>query len=157
MIEKNADPYVVFLPTENKGKILSSIFASKAAVAILKFSLAKGTANKIYQKDLVKNLTYSNKTVIETTKLLTRLEVLRESMEKTERSGRIVWVKAYQLSDIGKWFALLLAEEKDLSLEEKREILENIFRRYVKWMKRFSLSVNVDEKALRRIFEEEMK
>lgn len=157
MIEKNVNPYVVFLPTENKSKILSSIFGSKAAVAILKFSLARGTANKIYQKDLVKNLTYSNKTIIETTKLLTRLEVLRESMEKTERSGRIVWVKAYQLSDIGKWFALLLAEEKDLSLEEKREIMKNIFRRYVRWMKRFSLSVHVDEKALRRIFEEEMK
>jgi hypothetical protein len=157
MIEKNVNPYVVFLPAENKSKILSSIFGSKAAVAILKFSLAKGTANKIYQKDLVKNLTYSNKTVIETTKLLTGLEVLRESMEKTERSGRTVWVKAYQLSDIGKWFALLLAEEKDLPLEEKREILENIFRRYVKWMKRFSLSVHVDEKTLRRIFEEEMK
>ena len=157
MIEKNVNPYVVFLPTEDKGKILSSIFGSKAAVAILKFSLARGTANKIYQKDLVKNLTYSNKTIIETTKLLTRLEVLRESMEKTERSGRIVWVKAYQLSDIGKWFALLLAEEKDLSLEEKREIMKNIFRRYVRWMKRFSLSVHVDKKALRRIFEEEMK
>ncbi len=157
MIEKNVNPYVVFLPAENKSKILSSIFGSKAAVAILKFSLARGTANKIYQKDLVKNLTYSNKTVIETTKLLTGLEVLRESMEKTERSGRTVWVKAYQLSDIGKWFALLLAEEKDLPLEEKREILENIFRRYVKWMKRFSLSLHVDEKALRRIFEEEMK
>jgi hypothetical protein len=157
MIEKNVDPYVVFLPSENKSKILSSIFGSKAAVAILKFSLAKGTASKIYQKDLVNDLTYSNKTVIETTKLLTRLEVLRESMEKTERSGRIVWVKAYQLSDIGKWFALLLAEEKDLSLEEKAVILENIFRRYVKWMKRFSLSLHVDEKALRKIFEEEMK
>jgi hypothetical protein len=157
MVEENVNPYVVFLPTENKSKILSSIFGSKAAVAILRFSLAKGTANKIYQKDMVKNLTYSNKTIIETTKLLTRLEVLRESMEKTERAGRIVWVKAYQLSDIGKWFALLLAEEKDLPLEEKREILENIFRRYVKWMKRFSLSVHVDEKTLRRIFEEEMK
>lgn len=157
MAKENVNPYVVFLPAENKSKILSSIFGSKAAVAILKFSLAKGTANKIYQKDLVKNLTYSNKTVIETTKLLTGLEVLRESMEKTERSGRTVWVKAYQLSDIGKWFALLLAEEKDLPLEEKREILENIFRRYVKWMKRFSLSLHVDEKALRRIFEEEMK
>ncbi len=157
MARENANPYVVFLPSENKSKILSSIFGSKAAVAILKFSLAKGVANKIYQKDLVKNLQYSNKTVIETTKLLTRLEVLRESMEKTERAGRTVWVKTYQLSDIGKWFALLLAEEKDLSLEEKREILESIFRRYVKWMKRFSLSVHVDEKALRRIFEEEMK
>jgi hypothetical protein len=157
MIEENVNPYVVFLPTENKSKILSSIFGSKAAVAILRFALAKGTANRIYQKDLVKNLTYSNKTVIETTKLLTRLEVLRESMEKTERAGRTVWVKAYQLSDIGKWFALLLAEEKDLPLEEKKEILESIFRRYVRWMKRFSLSLHVDEKALRRIFEEEMK
>jgi hypothetical protein len=157
MIEKNVNPYVVFLPTENKSKMLSSIFGSKAAVAILKFSLAKGTANKIYQNDLVKNLAYSNKTVIETTKLLTKLEVLRESMEKTRRSGRIVWVKVYQLSDIGKWFALLLAEEKDLALEEKREILEGIFRRYVRWMKRFSLSVHVDEKVLKRIFEEEMK
>ena len=157
MAKENANPYVVFLPSENKSRILSSIFGSKAGVAILKFSLAKGTANKIYQKDLVKNLQYSNKTVIETTKLLTRLDVLKESMEKTERSGRTVWVKTYQLSDIGKWFALLLAEEKDLSLEEKREILESIFRRYVKWMKRFSLSVHVDEKVLRRIFEEEMK
>jgi len=157
MIEKNVNPYVVFLPTENKSKMLSSIFGSKAAVAILKFSLTKGTANKIYQNDLIKNLAYSNKTVIETTKLLTKLEVLRESMEKTRRSGRIVWVKVYQLSDIGKWFALLLAEEKDLALEEKREILEGIFRRYVRWMKRFSLSVHVDEKVLKRIFEEEMK
>jgi hypothetical protein len=157
MIEKNVNPYVVFLPTENKSKMLSSIFGSKAAVAILRFALAEGTANKIYQKDLVKNLTYSNKTVIETTKVLTRLEVLRESMEKTERAGRTVWVKAYQLSDIGKWFALLLAEEKDLPIEEKKEILESIFRRYVRWMKRFSLSLHVDEKALRRIFEEEMK
>jgi hypothetical protein len=157
MAKENVNPYVVFLPTQNKSKILSSIFGSKAAVAILKFSLANGTTNKIYQKDLVKDLTYSNKTIIETTKLLTRLEVLKESMEKTESSGRTVWVKAYQLSDLGKWFALLLAEEKDLPLEEKRQILERIFRRYVKWMKRFSLSLHVDEKTLRRIFEEEMK
>ena len=157
MSEKNVNPYVVFLPAEYKSKILSSIFGSKAAVAILRFSLAQGTANKIYQKDLVKNLRYSNKTVIETTKLLTRLEVLKENMEKAERAGRVVWVKTYQLSDIGKWFALLLAEEKDLSLDEKKEILESIFRRYVKWMKHFSLNVHVDEKTLRRIFEEEMK
>ncbi len=157
MTEENVNPYVVFLPIENKGKMLSSIFGSKAAVAILKFSLAQGTANKIYQKDLVKNLTYSNKTVIETTKLLTRLEILKESMEKTRHAGHTVWVKTYQLSDIGKWFALLLAEEKDLPLEEKREILKNIFRRYVKWMKHFSLNVHVDENTLRRIFEEEMK
>ena len=54
-------PYVVFLPTEKKDKILSAIFGSKAGVDILRFALKQG----IYQKDLVKKLNYSNKTVIE--------------------------------------------------------------------------------------------
>ncbi|MFZ0965312.1 MAG: hypothetical protein WAN82_01630, partial [Candidatus Bathyarchaeia archaeon] len=68
-------PYVVFLPSEQKSKILSAIFGSKAAVDILKFSLNQGISNKIYQKDLVKKLAYSNKTIIENLKSLTNLEV----------------------------------------------------------------------------------
>ena len=117
-MNKTLHPYVVFLPSEQKTKILSAIFGSKAAVDILKFSLSQGISNKIYQKDLIRKLAYSNKTIIETLKSLTNLEVLREDMEKIKKEGRIVWVKAYQLSDLGKWFALLLAEEKDLSEKE---------------------------------------
>jgi len=150
-------PYVVFLPTEEKNKILSAIFGSKAAVNILKFSLAKGISNKIYQKDLVKELAYSNKTVIENLKLLTKLGVLIEAMEKIEKEGRTLWVKAYQLSDLGKWFALLLAEEKDLSDREKAEILQNIFRGYIKWVKNLSENLNVSKETLEKIFLEEMK
>jgi len=150
-------PYVVFLPTQQKNKILSAIFGSKAAVNILKFSLAKGISNKIYQKDLVKELAYSNKTVIENLKLLTRLGVLIEAMEKIEKEGRTLWVKAYQLSDLGKWFALLLAEEKDLSDREKAEILQNIFRGYIKWVKNLSEILHVSKETLEKIFREEMK
>jgi len=150
-------PYVVFLPTEEKNKILSAIFGSKVAVNILKFSLAKGISNKIYQKDLVKELAYSNKTVIENLKLLTKLGVLIEAMEKIEKEGRTLWVKAYQLSDLGKWFALLLAEEKDLSDREKAEILQNIFRGYIKWVKNLSENLNVSKETLEKIFLEEMK
>ena len=150
-------PYVVFLPSRQKYKTLKAIFGSKAAVDILKFSLSQGISNKIYQKDLVKKLAYSNKTIIENLKSLTNLEVLREDMEKIEKEGRIVWVKAYQLSDLGKWFALLLAEEKDLSEKEKAEILQNLFRTYIKWTKDLSEKLRVNKKTLEKIFTEEMK
>jgi hypothetical protein len=149
-------PYVVFLPFEQKGRILGSTFGSKAAVDILKFSLTQGISSKIYQKDLIEKLHYSNKTIIENLKSLTKLGVLRENMEKSKKEGRIVWVKTYQLSDIGKWFALLLAEEKDLSEKEKAEILQNLFRTYIRWMKDLSQKLHVNKEALKKIFREEI-
>ena len=150
-------PYVVFLPSEHKIKILSAIFGSKAAVNILKFSLGQGVSSKIFQRDLVGKLDYSNKTIIETLKSLTRLGVLDEEMQKTAKEGRTVWIKAYQLSDAGKWFALLLAEKGDLSASEKADILQNAFRGYVRWVKDLSEDLHVDRQTLRRIFNEEIK
>jgi hypothetical protein len=148
---------VVFLPAEQKNRILSAIFGSKASIDILKFSLKQGISNKIYQRDLVEKLSYSNKTIIENLKVLTKLGVLTEEMEKAEKERRVVWVKAYQLSDMGKWFALLLAEEKELSDEEKAEILQNIFRNYIKWVKNLSEKLHVEKETLERIFKEEIK
>ena len=150
-------PYVVFLPTAQKGKTLSAIFGSKAAVDILRFSLNQGVSAIIYQKDLVQKLSYSNKTIIENLKSLTRLGVLNENMEKHVKNRRTVWVKTYQLSDAGKWFALLLAEEKDLSEQEKAEILQSIFRGYIRWVKSLSEDLNVSRQTLKNIFNEEMK
>jgi hypothetical protein len=149
-------PYVVFLPSEQKTRILGAIFGSKAAVDILKFSLRQGITTKIYQRDLVRKLNYSNKTVIGNLKALTKLGVLTEDMEKAEQNGRVVWVKAYELSNAGRWFALLLAEEKDLTNTEKADILQNLFRAYVKWVKDLSKSLHVDKKVLEEAFKEEM-
>jgi hypothetical protein len=155
-LSEKLHPYVVFLPSEHKIKVLSAIFGSKAAVDILKFSLRQGISNKIYQRDLVKTLTYSNKTVIENLKSLTKLGILSEKMEKTERSGRITWVKAYQLSSAGKWFALLLAEEKELSDKEKAEIFQSLFRAYLRWARDLSQKLKIDKNVLKRVFMEEM-
>ncbi|MEM3458879.1 MAG: hypothetical protein QXN36_08375 [Candidatus Bathyarchaeia archaeon] len=156
-MKESLHPYVVFLPSEQKSKILSAIFGSKAAVDILKFSLSRGISNKIYQKELVRKLAYSNKTIIETLKSLTNLGILAENMEKIETEQRATWVKAYQLSDTGRWFALLLAEEKDLSESEKAEILQNIFRKYMSWVKDLSQKLNVSKKTLEEIFKEELR
>jgi len=156
LVEK-LHPYVVFLPAEEKNKTLSAIFGSKAAVDLLRFSLKQGVSKNIYQKDLYKKLNYSNKTIIENLKTLTKLGVLNEDMEKNEREGRIIWVKTYQLTDAGKWFALLLAEEKELTEQEKAEILQSLFRTYVKMVKGLAEEIGINKKALEEIFKEEMK
>ncbi len=150
-------PYVVFLPVEQKDKILSAIFGSKAGVDVLRFSLKQGIAKNIYQKDLVKSLNYSNKTIIENLKTLTKLGVLTELMEKNVKEGRIIWVKAYQLTDLGKWFALLLAEESELTEQERAEILESLFRTYVKQVKDLAEELKINRKTLEEIFKQEMK
>jgi len=150
-------PYVVFLPSAYKEKILSAIFGSKASIDILRFSLKQGISNKIYQKDLMRNLAYSNKTIIENLKTLTKLGVLMEEMEKVESKERTAWVKVYRLSDMGKWFALLLAEERELPNDEKAKIMQNVFRSYIGWIKNLSKDLNIEKNTLKRIFEEEME
>ncbi len=149
-------PYVVFLPAEQKDKILTAIFGSKAGVDVLRFSLKQGISKNIYQKDLVKSLNYSNKTIIKNLKTLTKLGVVTECMEKNEKEKRIVWVKTYQLTDLGRWFALLLAEEKELTEQEKSEILQSLFRTYVKLVKDLADELQIDKKSLKEIFQEEM-
>ncbi len=153
----NLHPYVVFLPAEEKNKVLSAIFGSKAAVDILHFSLKQGIEKNIYQKDLVQKLNYSNKTIIGNLKTLTKLCVIDEAMEKNDKEGRIVWVKAYQLTDLGKWFALLMADEDEISTQEKAEIMQNLFRIYVKMVKGLAEQLHVNKKMLEEIFKEEMK
>jgi len=78
-------------------------------------------------------------------------------MEKNDKEGRIVWVKAYQLTDLGKWFALLLADEQELSNEEKVEIMQNLFRIYVKMVKGLAEKLRINKKTFEDIFREEMK
>jgi len=151
-LTEDSHPYVVFLPSEQKTRILSAIFGSKASVDVLKFSLNQGISAKIYQKDMVKRLSYSNKTVIENLKSLTKMGVLKEEMEKDENNGRTVWVKSYQLSDSGKWFALLLAEDKDLSRTEKAKILQTLFKSYVEWVKKLSKKLQISKKTLEDTF-----
>lgn len=150
-------PYVIFLPARKKQSILRAIFGSKVPIDILEFSIKQGISQKIYQKSLIDAFSYSNKTIIEHLKTLTELGILNESMEKMESEGRMVWVKYYLLSDLGKWFALLLAKEDSLSRDEKVEIIRSAFKSYVKWIRKFSEKLGVDNAVLEEIFVKEMK
>jgi len=156
-MEMKLYPYVIFLPKERKQNVLKAIFGSKVPIDILRFSVGQGISKKIYQRDLIKKLEYSNKTVIEHLKELTRLGILREDMEKVESRGRTLWLKNYVLSDLGRWFALLILEEEKLSREEKIEIICNAFRSYTRWIKELSEKLNMNREILQEIFSEETK
>ena len=149
-------PYLIFLPISRKEKVLRAIFGSKVPVDILKFSLKQGITEKIYQKDMINNLSYSNKTLIERLKTLTKLGILTEYMEKSVSASRTVWLKYYLLSDLGRWFALLLVEEANLSKEEKVEIVHNAFRSYIQWIKELSKKLELNRKDFNKIFKDEM-
>ena len=150
-------PYVIFLPRGRKEKVFEAIFESEVPVDILKYALKKGVSEKIFQKDLIATLGYSNKTVIDHLKSLTDLKILDEHMEKAEASGRTVWVKYYTLTDLGRWFALLLVEEESMTDQEKINIVTTAFRFYTRWVKELSGKLGMQEEELSRIFNDEMK
>jgi len=150
-------PYVIFLPKDRKEKVLEAIFGSNVPIDVLKFSLNQGITHRIYQRDLISKLGYSNKTIIEHLKALTELGILAEHMEKVDSACRTVWLKSYTLTDLGKWFALLLVGEESLSSEEKADIVRNAFRSYTKWIRELSEKLGLRREDLSRIFEEEMR
>lgn len=150
-------PYLIFLPTKQKQKVLKAVFGSHGPIDILKFSINQGIAQKIYQQDLIEHLDYSNKTVIERLKDLVALRILEGGMEKKESTHRTVWVKYYTLTDLGRWFALLLANEDTLSREETVEIVKSVFRIYINWARKLTEKLHVDKKVIEDIFMEEMK
>ena len=150
-------PYVIFLPAKKKQSVLRAIFRSKVPIDILQYFIDKGISQRIYQKNLIDTFSYSNTTVIERLKDMTNLGILKEGMEKTESAGRIVWVKQYVLTDLGKWFALLLAKEDALSREEKIVIIQSAHRLYVKGLRELSEKLDIKKEVLEEIFREEME
>jgi hypothetical protein len=50
-----------------------------------------------------------------------------------------------------------LAEESEISEEEKAEILQSLFRTYVKLVKGLAEELGINKKMLEEIFREEMK
>jgi len=150
-------PYVVFLPKDRKQKVLRAIFGSSVPVEIINFAIEQGISEKIYQKDLIEKLGRSNKTVIDYLKNLTELGILGEGMEKVEKEGRVTWLKVYRFTDLGRWFALLLIDEKRLSKEERTEIVISISKSYIQWINRLYDKLRLDKHVLKELLIENTK
>jgi hypothetical protein len=113
-VDEEVFPYILFLPTE-KDKLISllnGVFGSEKKIAILQKIPACGDT-KIYQKDLIETLPYSNKTVIKNLKELCDLNILHEDMEQQKGNGG-AWVKYYLVDEKMTWLVLLFKEPSEL-------------------------------------------
>lgn len=127
---KSLWPYILPLPLERKelDRVLKAFFGSKAALEILKKTSPK---KRVYQKELISDLGFSNKTIIEALKKLVSVGILEQGMEKRIEKGRAVWMKWYVPTFQGKWLALLLQPPADIPQDEAREIVMELFRIYM--------------------------
>ncbi|HPR42193.1 MAG TPA: hypothetical protein PK718_06575 [Candidatus Methanofastidiosa archaeon] len=121
-------PYILFLPKDRKRLVsmLNGVFGSEAKIEILKRIPACGDI-RIYQKNLIEELPYSNKTVIKNLKELCEFNILHENMEK-QRGEKDVWVKYYLLDEKMTWLVLLFKEPSELNNMES--IIRQLTRLY---------------------------
>jgi sugar/nucleoside kinase (ribokinase family)/predicted transcriptional regulator len=120
-------PYILPLPveTEKLEEVLRTVFGSKAALEILKRISLDG---KTYQKNLMEELPFSNKTVIKNLKKLTAVNVLDQGMDKVKVGGKAYWAKWYDPTPLGRWIVSLLMSPRKLSSSDVELILRELFR-----------------------------
>jgi len=139
-------PYVIPLPTgaTQQSRLLFSVFKSEASMDLVRHVPLD---NEAYQKELIRTLGYSNKTVIKWLRSLVTAGILKEEMKETAVKGRRVWIKSYRLTPLGKWIRLLLIPPRDLPAERIRELIRDLFGLYVKSVvalcKKYGISISM--------------
>jgi predicted transcriptional regulator len=148
-------PYILPLPRdrEDQRKLFLTVFGSNTAMDILQnLSIER----KVYQRDLIKKLGHSNKTIIEKLKTFVALGILEETMEKSMEGGKVVWLKCYRPTNLGRWIILLLMPPEGIDAKVVEKTLRELFELYVKNAVKLCRSFGLDIAILRKIFEAEM-
>lgn len=140
-------PYILPLPVDRRRQVefLMTVLGSHVSMDILRYIGSKGVT---YQKELISELPYSNKTVISTLKKLVELEVLTESMEKRIEDGRIKWVKRYEATDIGRWIIYLLIPPQSMSRDEVIEVVKILLKFYIDSLSKLCREYGIERKII---------
>jgi hypothetical protein len=145
-------PYVIFLPSDRDAqlKMLSAVFGSAVNLDILNAFCGK---DRVYQKELIEQLPYSNKTVINHLKELVSLNVLREGMEKQE-GEKNVWLKYFEVEPERKWLVFLIYDPETISSGMMQEIIVEVAYYYFKKIGLLAREHGIDIERIREIFED---
>jgi len=146
-LEGDVFPYILFLPKDREKLVsmLNGVFGSEAKIEILKMIPACGDT-RIYQKKLIEDLPYSNKTVIKNLRELCDFNILRENMEK-QRGEKDVWVKYYLLNEKMTWLVLLFKKPSELNNMES--IIKQLTRLYYKSIVQLGKLYGITEEELK--------
>jgi len=158
-LERDVWPYVLPFPVDvKKRRLVWKILQSKVGMGILaRLNVEKPT----YQKELIKRLPYSNKSIIEYLKLMVSAKIVEQGMEKAKIRERNVWVKWYKPTKLGRWLILFLKSPREISEETLKETVEELFQIYsaniVEFCQKYDLDIEYFHQVLDEKFLEEWK
>jgi len=140
-------PYILPLPkkTAQQYRVLLSAFGSKLSLEILRRASPE---KKVYQRDLIATLPYSNKTIIDYLNKLVSTGILESGMERVKVKNRTIWAKWYSPTPLGRWFALLLLPTDDFGLDKSKRTLSEIFDIYSENVSELCLKLGLSSVAL---------
>ena len=120
--------YVLPFPIDaKKRRKIWGIIQSRVGMSILtKLRLDART----YQRELVKQTPYSNKSIIEYLKKMTSAGILSEGKETVKTEKKRVWVKWYVPTKLGRWLSLFLKTPDEIPSDLARKTIEELFELY---------------------------
>ena len=144
MSKEHVWPYVLPFPTDAKQRrLVWSILQSHVGMSVLtKLKLNERT----YQRELIRETSYSNKSIIEYLKKMVKAGILEEGLEQVATRRKRIWVKWYMPTQLGKWFILFLKNPDEIPSDLARKTLEELFQLYassiVEVSERYGLSLD---------------
>ena len=126
--EEQVWPYVLPFPIDTKQRRkIWGIVQSRVGMSILtRLRLDART----YQRDLIKQTPYSNKSIIEYLKRMTSAGILNEGKEIVKTEKKRVWVKWYAPTKLGRWLILFLKNPDEIPSDLARKTIEELFELY---------------------------
>ncbi len=152
MEEEQIWHYVLPFPLETeKRRLIWSILQSKVGKSLL---MGMNLEGRTYQKDIIHETSYSNKSIIEYLKRMVSADMLEQGMEQVVTGKRKVRVKWYVPTNLGRWFILFLKPTEEIPAEIVQKTIEEIFRVYafsiVEVCANFGIDINIFRNILNR-------
>jgi hypothetical protein len=151
--------YILPFPYENeKRRLIWNVFQSKVGKSLL---MNMKLESRTYQKDLINETPYSNKSIIEYLKKMVLANILEQGMEKLTTGKRKVRVKWYVPTKLGRWFILFLKPTKEIPTKLAKKIIEELFHVYassiVEVCQNFGLDIEMFHNILNRTYNAKLK
>jgi hypothetical protein len=126
--EERVWPYVLPFPIDAKQRrLIWSILQSRVGMSILTNLKLDG---RTYQRELIRQTSYSNKSIIQYLKKMASVGILEEGMESIVARNKHIWVKWYKPTQLGKWFILFLKNPDEIPSDLARKTIQELFELY---------------------------
>jgi len=148
--EERVWPYVLPFPIDAKQRrLIWSILQSRVGMSILTKLRLDGCT---YQRELIRQTSYSNKSIIQYLKKMVLAGVLEEGMEQVAIDKKRIWVKWYTPTQLGRWFILFLKNPNEIPLDLAGKTIEELFQLYsssiVEVCEKYGLNIEFFHKIL---------